>query len=90
MEDVWDTGDEDEATYDRRMAEIEQRRLEDQRLAAGYREAAGQAHEQALQKGFDRGYAVGVKAGLELGRMRGVAWYKPPSSLIPHLLSQLR
>ncbi|KAJ3252435.1 hypothetical protein HK103_001554 [Boothiomyces macroporosus] len=67
MSDIWEDEDSD---YERKMADREWNRLQDQHGVIGYTEGVEEAKEQHLQVGFDDGYSIGASIGLQVGRMQ--------------------
>ena len=61
------SGDEDELFF----AEKEWRKLNEKSTKEGFREGIGQASEDSLQAGFDKGYAESFQTGLLFGKLRG-------------------
>eukprot|EP00092_Neocalanus_flemingeri_P001862 GFUD01001985.1.p1 GENE.GFUD01001985.1~~GFUD01001985.1.p1 ORF type:complete len:134 (-),score=57.47 GFUD01001985.1:11-412(-) len=61
------SGNEDELFY----AEKEWRKLNEKSTTLGFKEGIGQASEDALQAGFDKGYADSFQTGLSFGKLRG-------------------
>ncbi|KAJ3322015.1 hypothetical protein HDV06_003615 [Boothiomyces sp. JEL0866] len=67
MSDIWEDEDSD---YERKMADKEWNRLQDQHGVIGYTEGVDEAKERYLQVGFDEGYSIGSKIGLEIGKIQ--------------------
>ncbi|KAI8971985.1 hypothetical protein BDF20DRAFT_838251 [Mycotypha africana] len=74
IDDVWGTtdDDEDQTTYDRRLAEKEWEKIQEDHGNIGYKEGIVEGKEVNMQRGFDTGYLEGFSIGKEIGRLRGL------------------
>ncbi|CEP14237.1 hypothetical protein [Parasitella parasitica] len=72
-DDVWaDSDDEELARYQKKLAENEWERLQEDHGNTGYKEGVVEGKEVNMQRGFDRGYLEGFVIGKAIGKLRGM------------------
>ncbi|KAG1054528.1 hypothetical protein G6F43_003464 [Rhizopus delemar] len=70
--DIWAESGEEDNVYERKLAEREWDRLQEDHGNTGYKIGIVEGKEVNMQKGFDEGYKDGLSIGKAVGKLRGV------------------